>query len=328
MKSLKVILVSLVSLFVILPNGIAADKVKSTPLVIGHRGASGHRPEHTKASYEVAIDMGADYIEPDLVMTKDRVLIARHENDISETTDVAVKFPKLKKTKKIDGESITGWFTEDLTLKEIKTLHARERLAGRSQAFNNDYEVITFEEVIKVVKEKSKQKGRRIGIIPELKHPTYFKSIGLDLIPEFVRIMKREKLDRADSLAIVQCFELGILRELKLKISTPLLYLISDPKELTPAGLKEISQVAGHIGPPKAALIKPDGSTSGLMSLAQAAGLKVMPYTFRNEPEFVIEAARSDPQQEYKMFYDLGVDGVFTDFPGDALKALKSWKLK
>ena len=160
-----------------------------TPLVIGHRGAPGYRPEHTLASYELAIDLGADFIEPDLVSTKDGVLVARHENDISGTTDAEQKFPDRKRTKIIDGIAITGFFTEDFTLAEIKTLRAKERLAFRNQGWNGVYEVPTLQEVIDLAKRRSRE-GRVIGIYPETKHPTYFRSIGLALEAPLVRVLE------------------------------------------------------------------------------------------------------------------------------------------
>ena len=149
------------------------------PLVIGHRGAAGHRPEHTLAGYRLGAEMGADYIEPDLVSSKDGVLIARHENEIGSTTDAATKFPDRKRTKTIDGTSITGWFSEDFTLAEIKTLRARERLEFRSHGWDGQFEVPTFDEVIQLAQQLGAELGRPIGVYPETKHPTYFRTIGL-----------------------------------------------------------------------------------------------------------------------------------------------------
>src|SRR6185503_4907529 len=151
------------------------------PLIIGHRGASGHRPEHTIESYRLAIEMGADYIEPDLVSTKDGVLVVRHENEIGGTTDVATKFPDRKRSATVDGEMFSGWFTEDFTLAEIKTLRARERLPFRSHAFDGQFDVPTFDEVIEFAQQRGREVGRTIGIYPETKHPTYFRTIGLPL---------------------------------------------------------------------------------------------------------------------------------------------------
>ena len=163
------------------PTANAPALRSGLPLVIGHRGAAGHRPEHTIASYELAIDYGADFIEPDLVSTKDGILIARHENDISGTSDVAQKFPERRTTKTVDGKEIQGYFAEDFTLAEIKTLRARERLPFRNQGWNGVYEIPTFQEVIDLAQRKSQEKGRVIGIYPETKHPSYFRSIGLML---------------------------------------------------------------------------------------------------------------------------------------------------
>ena len=312
--------------------------VFATPLIMGHRGTAGHRPEHTRSSYELAADMGADFIEPDLVPTKDGKLIARHENDISETTNVATKFPDRKKTKIIDGNSVTGYFTEDFTLKEIKTLRAKERLAFRNHSFDLKDEVLTFEEVIEIVRSAAKKQKRTIGIIPELKHPTYFKSIGLDPVPAFVKLMKSNGYDKSSSAAIVQCFELGTLKELKKQIATRLLFLFDDPKSkpadfaaskdrrtygdlLTPAGMKEIAQTAQILGPAKLMLIKPDGTSTGLIELAHANKLLVVPYTFRDEKEFIVPQAKGDAQAEYKLFFKLGVDGLFSDFVDSAIKA-------
>src|SRR5215475_6688346 len=151
---------------------------RGPPLVIGHRGSPGYRPEHTIASYELAIENGADFIEPDVVATGDGVLVARHENDIASTTDVAEKFPDRRRTKTIDGIAITGFFTEDFTVAEIKILRAKERLAFRNQSWNGVYEIPTLQEVIDLAKRRSQDTGRVIGIYPETKHPTYFRSIG------------------------------------------------------------------------------------------------------------------------------------------------------
>ena len=160
-----------------------------SPLVIGHRGAAGHRPEHTIASYELAIEFGVDFIEPDLVSTKDGVLIARHENDISGTSDVAQKFPERKATKTIDGKAIAGYFTEDFTLAEIKTLRAKERLPSRNQGWNGVYEIPTFAGGDRSCEAQEPEKGRVIGIYPETKHPSYFRSIGLALEPPLIKAL-------------------------------------------------------------------------------------------------------------------------------------------
>ncbi len=305
----------------------------AAPLVMGHRGSAGVRPEHTRSSYVVAAESGADYIEPDLVMTKDGVLIARHENDISETTDVAVKFPSRKKTKTIDGVSITGYFTEDFTLKEIKTLRAKERLAFRDHSRDFTDEVMTFEEVIALAKELSSKLKREVRLVPELKHPTYFKSISLDPVPAFVRAMKAHGLE---SSAIIQCFELGTLRDLKKSLKANLLFLFDDlkarPADFVASGdkrtygdllgdLKSVASVVSWIGPAKEQLVTADGKSTGVIERAHAVGLKVVPYTFRSEAQFVVPAAHGDAKAEYALFFSLGVDAVFTDFVDEAVKA-------
>ena len=309
-------------------------------LVIGHRGASGYRPEHTLEAYKLAIEQGADYIEPDLVVTKDRVLIARHEPEISETTDVAAKFPDRKRTKLVDGQKVTGWFAEDFTLKEIKSLRARERLAGRSQTYNGKFEVPTLEEIFDLLGE---QKSRKIGIIPELKHPTYFKAQNLDLVPLLVAVLKKREYSKKDSLIYVQSFELDALKRLKKLLPVKTVFLIGGPTEVPydfvvandsrnylvlvsfESGLKEIAQSADALGPHKDYIIQKDSAgkmmPSKLVKLAHAQGLKVFPYTFRSDT--LREEYKGDPLAEYQLAYTAGVDGVFSDFPDVAVQARK-----
>jgi glycerophosphoryl diester phosphodiesterase len=258
------------------------------PLVLGHRGASGERPEHTLASYELAIAQGADFIEPDLVSTKDGVLIARHENEISGTTDVGTRpeFADRKTTKVIDGVSYTGWFAEDFTLAEIKTLRAIERLPFRDQSFNGQFEIPTLQEIIDLAKQKSAETGRTIGIYPETKHPTYHDSIGLSLEEPLVKILKANGWDKKDSPVFIQSFEVSNLKELNKLIDVPLVQLLDaedialDGKliENRPAdfvaggdtrtygdlrsteGLKEIATYADGIGPWKRMIVSVQGT--------------------------------------------------------------------
>ncbi len=176
----------------------------TNPIIIGHRGASGHRPEHTLAGYRLAAEMGADYIEPDLVSTKDGVLIARHENEIGSTTDAATKFPDRQRTKTIDGTSITGWFSEDFTLAEIKTLRARERLAFRSHAWDGQFEVPTFDDVIALAQQLGNELGRPVGVYPETKHPTYFRAIGLPLEDPLLTALGRHGCNTAGAPVFIQ----------------------------------------------------------------------------------------------------------------------------
>jgi glycerophosphoryl diester phosphodiesterase len=313
------------------------------PLVIGHRGAAGHRPEHTLASYELAIDYGVDFIEPDLVATKDGVLIARHENEISATSDVADKFPQRRASKTIEADRITGWFTEDFTLAEIKTLRARERLPFRNQGWNGIYEIPTFQEVIDLAKRRSAADGRVIGVYPETKHPSYFRSIGIALEPLLLQALEANGYTDAGAPVFVQSFEVQNLRDLSRLTKVRLIQLIeaanSRPHDfaaagdrrsygdlMLPKGLAEIATYAHGIGPGKRSIV-PQGAGGRLLAPtslvrdAHEAGLAVHPYTFRDEPEFLAPDYQLDPIREYLQFYRLGVDGVFSDFGDTAVRA-------
>ncbi len=332
------------------PSPILRPAAKGEPIVIGHRGASGYRPEHTLAAYELAARMGADYVEPDLVSTKDGVLVARHENEISTTTDVAdhPEFASRRRTKSIDGTPVTGWFTEDFTLRELKTLRAKERLPAlrqRNTIYDGRYHVPTFKEIIKLTRRLSRELEREIGLYPETKHPTYFRSIGLPLERPLVRILRDYGLDRRRSKVFVQSFETGNLKALDRQIETPLVQLLGakagQPFDLvgsgdgrtyadlaTSAGLRDIARYADGVGPSKDYIVPRDPAGNSLAPTsfvrdAHRAKLLVHPYTFRAENSFLpLELRRgSDPAQygdlfsEIGQFFDLGVDGVFTDNP-------------
>jgi glycerophosphoryl diester phosphodiesterase len=333
----------------------ANPRAASEPLVIGHRGASGYRPEHTLASYDLAIRMGADYVEPDLVSTKDGVLVARHENEISGTTDVAERpeFADRRTMKVIDGGEVTGWFTEDFTLAELKTLRAKERLPElrqRNTLYDGRYEVPTLQEVIDLVQEASRDLRRTIGIYPETKHPTYFDSIGLSLEEPLVRALRRNGLARRNAPVFIQSFETSNLRELNDSIAVPLVQLIDnrgapfdlvtkgDPRTYddlaTEAGLQEIATYADGVGPAKDRIVPRDadgnlGEPTSFVDDAHAVGLDVHPWTFRNENTFLPADFRrgTDPADygdafaEYELFFRLGVDGVFSDNPDTAREA-------
>lgn len=320
-----------------------------TPLIIAHRGASGYRPEHTLASYELAIEMGADFIEPDLVLTKDGVLIARHENEISGTTDVAdhPEFAARKATRQIDGREVTGWLTEDFTLAEIKTLRARERLPFRNQFYNGRFEVPTFAEVIDLVKRKSAETGRMIGVYPETKHPTYFRSIGLSLEEPLLTLLQEAGYRGRTAPVYIQSFEVENLKGLRKETDLPLIQLLEmegrpwdftvtgDPRTYhdlaTPAGLAEIATYADGIGPDKRRIV-PAGSDSrllpstSLVADAHAVRLLVHPWTFRGDGSFLAADYDGDPGREYEQFFFLGVDGLFSDFPDTAVKAREKWR--
>jgi glycerophosphoryl diester phosphodiesterase len=309
-----------------------AKTSKAEPIVIAHRGASGYRPEHTLAAYALAARMGADYIEPDLVSTIDGVLVARHENEIGGTTDVAghPEFAGRRTTKTIDGVVLTGWFTEDFTLRELKTLRAKERipeLRPRNTLYNGRYEIPTFQEVLDLAERLD------VGVYPETKHPTYFRGIGLPLEEPLVRALKR-----FDGPAFIQSFEVGNLKALNRESNRPLVQLLgaktARPADATTGtyadmatldALKEISKYADGVGPSKDYI---PGTT--FVSDAHKAGLVVHPYTFRNENAFLPPELRSsddpaaygDAFAEYERFAALGVDGFFTDNSDTAVEAL------
>jgi glycerophosphoryl diester phosphodiesterase len=295
------------------------------PIIIGHRGASGHRPEHTLASYRLAAEMGADFIEPDLVSTKDGVLIARHENEIGGTTDVADRFPDRKATKTVDGQPITGWFSEDFTLAEIKTLKAKERLASRSHAYDGQFPVATFDEVIELAKTLGRELGHPIGIYPETKHPTYFRGIGLPLEEKLLASLAKAGWNRRESPVFIQSFEDGNLRELRKKTPVRLIQLVAYPATLDLARLKDIASYADGVGAEKRLVIPvaPDGTPhapTDLVKRAHAAKLLVHIWTIRIDKEFLPAGYRGNADAEYAQFRDAGVDGVFTDFPDAAAR--------
>jgi len=325
--------------------GSAAGGKRRGPLVIGHRGAAGYRPEHTFGSYETAARLGADFIEPDLVITRDRVLVARHEPEIGGTTDVAShpEFAGRKTTKILDGKETTGWFTEDFTLAELKTLRAVERLPPEirqhNTLYNGLYQIPTFEEILELRVRLSHELHREIGVYPETKHPTYFRAQGLPLEGLLADALRRHGLDHPDAPVFVQSFEFGNLRDLRetYHVRAPLIFLTStsgnpfnDPRPyadyLTPAGLRELARVVDGIGPDKLQIIprKPDGSLgtpTTLVADAHAAGLALHPYTFRAENFFLPANLRvgTDPSwygkaiDEQVTYLRTGIDGLFTD---------------
>ncbi|RCJ17946.1 glycerophosphodiester phosphodiesterase [Nostoc sp. ATCC 43529] len=314
------------------------------PIIIAHRGASGFRPEHTLAAYELAIALGADYIEPDLVSTKDSVLIARHENEISETTDVVrhTEFAHRKTTKIIDGESKTGWFTEDFTLAELKTLRAKERipqLRPQNIVYDGLFEIPTFQEIIDLVKNKSTEINRQIGIYPETKHPTYFKSIGLPLEKPLLATLTKNGYQGANAPVFIQSFEVSNLQDLSTKTDLPLVQLLNNAGKpydfvvsgnnstytdlATASGLEEIAKYAQAIGIHKNLLVSRDSTAkllppTSLIINAHASGLLVHAWTFRNEDHFLPLDFQGNPQGEYELFFKLGIDGVFSDYPDTA----------
>jgi glycerophosphoryl diester phosphodiesterase len=305
---------------------MAVAAAPARPLVIAHRGASGHRPEHTLEAYQLAVEMGADFVEPDLVSTKDGVLIARHENEIGLTTDVAEKFADRKRTKTVDGRSVTGWFTEDFTLAEIKMLRARERLPFRSHAYDGQFQIPTFDEVVALAQRLGKAAGRPIGVYPETKHPTHFRSIQLPLEEPLLASLDKYGWNRRDAPVFIQSFEQGNLRELRKKTQVRLVQLVSSAALLQGDAIKQMAEYADGLGPEKRLIVpvNPDGSLgtpTDVISRAQAAGLVVHVWTLRVEKEFLPAGYNGRPEAEFEQFRQLGVDGVFTDFPDVAARA-------
>ncbi|HMN54611.1 MAG TPA: glycerophosphodiester phosphodiesterase [Sphingopyxis sp.] len=321
------------------------------PIVIAHRGASGERPEHTLASYRLAIEQGADFIEPDLVLTKDGVLVARHENEISETTDVAdhPEFAGRRATKTIDGKAVTGWFTEDFTLAELKTLRAKERIPRlRGTAHDGQYEIPTFAEILDLLAAANKGRDHPVGVYPETKHPSYFAAIGLPHEAPLLAILEKYGYRGRAAPVFIQSFEVGNLKALRAKSDLPLIQLMDgaggpadDPKATyammaTPAGLKAVAAYADGIGPNKEMIIPRSaigtlGDPTALVRDAHAAGLKVHPWTFRRENYFlpladkggINPAGHGDLAAEIKTYLRTGIDGLFSDNPCEAVSAAK-----
>ena len=345
------------------------------PLVIAHRGASAYMPDHTLEGYAKAIELGADYIEPDLVSTKDGVLIARHEPNLKDTTDVAAHpaFANRKRKMMVDGAEEEGWFASDFTLAEIKTLRAIQPRADRSAEFNGKFQIPTFDEVLALRAKKSQESGREIGVYPETKHPSYHQQLGLALEQPLVAVLSRYQLNRKSAPVFIQSFEAANLKTLRKLTPNKLVYLldangvrpdgtidtnvpydhvVSGDKRtyadmLTPAGLKEIKTFADGIGPWKPYLLSWQGvmdsktgtstdvngdklidqrdmtllEPSSVVADAHKLGLLVHPYTFRNELKHLAANFMDNPVEEYRLFYALGVDGVFTDYTDTAVAA-------
>jgi glycerophosphoryl diester phosphodiesterase len=327
------------------------------PIVVGHRGAAGYRPEHTLASYRLAIEMGADYVEPDLVSTRDGVLVARHENEIGGTTDVAShpEFAARRVPRTIDGRTVTGWFTEDFTLAELKRLRAKERLPRVRPAntwYDGHVEVPTFEEILRLVEQGSRRRGVTIGVYPETKHPTYFSSIGLPLEEPLVDALRRHHLDRPNAPVYVQSFEVDNLRRLAGMVTVPLVQLVDAegaPYDrvlagvegtyadmLTPDGLREVAGYAAGVGVHTSLLLAGTTGVVGpheLATVAHGEGLVVHAWTVRDENHFLDEAYRlgDDPRapgdslRQIAALLDAGVDGIFTDQPDTTVLARAQW---
>lgn len=331
---------------------VLAKPTRPRPIVIGHRGASGEMPEHSYMGYLLAIQQGADFIEPDLVITRDGHLVARHENEIGGTTDVKdqPRFAGRKTTKIIDGQSVTGWFTEDFTLAELKTLRCRERLPQLrpdNTVFNDIDDIPTFDEVVALARKHG------VGVYPEMKHPTHFVRLGFDFPKMMAAALKASQLDSRDAPVFVQCFEVGALKAIRGLTKAKLVQLIDSegsPADLpnakyadmvTADGLKAIAAYADGVGPDKSLVVPTDGKVllppTGLVKNAHAVGLQVHPWTVRAENYFLPatlqrgEAGPTRPREHgdvaamFKALYEAGVDGLFSDFPGLAVAARKEF---
>lgn len=316
------------------------------PVIIAHRGASAQRPEHTLAGYELAARLGADFLEPDLVSTADGHLVARHENEISGTTDIADRpeFADRHTTKVIDGHQVSGWFTEDLTLAELNTVRARERLPhlrAANTAYDGQFQIPTFDQILDLRARLSCELGRDLGVYPETKHPSYFASIGLPLEEPLVAALDRSGLNRPDAPVFIQSFEVGNLERLRtaLGAQVPLIFLIArqgapadfvtagDKRTyadlVTPDGLAYLAQRVDGLGPDQELVIPfaADGSlgeATSLVAHAHAAGLLVHPWTFRVENEFLPTNLQGpdgtgDVVALIRAHLAAGVDGFFTD---------------
>jgi glycerophosphoryl diester phosphodiesterase len=322
----------------------------SRPIVIAHRGASGYAPEHTLVSYFIAMQQGADYIEPDLVATRDGVLVARHENEIGGTTDVAAhpEFADRRTQKVIDGARVSGWFTEDFLLAELKTLRARERIPHLRPAntrLDGRVEIPTLEEILALVRGVEEQRQVRarelglasptpVGVYPETKHPSYFAGLGLAMEVPLVAALERYGYRGREGRAFLQSFETGNLKALSRLTQLPLVQLIEatgapydlvqrgDPRTyadlVTAQGLAEIAGYAAAIGPAKSLVIPRDAAgklarPTPLVVDCHARGLQVHPWTFRAEDEFL--PAGLDLAGELRQFLAVGIDGFFADQP-------------
>jgi len=342
------------------------------PLVIGHRGAPGYLPDHTLEGYALAIALGADFIEPDLVSTKDSHLVARHEPNLIATTDASKRpeFANRKRIAIVDGFPEEGFFASDFTLAEIKKLRAIQPLgAERPTYFDGMFQIPTFEEVIALAKRKAKEKGRTIGVYPETKHPTYHKMLGLPLEGRLVRILRAEGWDHYDSPVFIQSFEQSNLKELRKMTRNKLVQLV-DANDVNPdgtidftapfdrpydwtvsgnptltsrtfgffttdAGLKEIKSYADGIGPWKVYIVRTKviggkpvmQAPTDLIERAHKHGLMIHTWTFRNEQRRLLAEYKGNPVEEYLQFYDLGIDGVFSDFADTAVAARVLFKI-
>ncbi|NJB37432.1 glycerophosphodiester phosphodiesterase [Croceivirga sp. JEA036] len=352
-------------------GGPAEEPKAEQPLIIAHRGAQSVFPEHTLEAYAKGVELGADYIEPDLVLTKDGVLVARHEPMLSGTTNVAdlPEFADRKTTKNVDGKEVTDWFASDFTLEEIKQLRAVQVWPNRPHDYDGKFQIPTFSEIIALAKSKTTASGNKVGIYPEIKHPYFHNQLGFAMEDALLQELDKAGWNHYDAPVFVQCFEVAPLQYINTKSTVKLVQLISTydvnadgslvfdvpagdfisyaaPYDFyvdgdsrtyeyfsTEEGMLFTASYADGIGPWKPFIISFTKDVNGnvdkvlppsdFIDLAHKYGLKVHPYTFRNEDE---KWSGGNPEAEYHLFFDAGVDGVFTDYTDDAVRALESWK--
>lgn len=327
----------------------------SPPLVIAHRGASGYRPEHTLESYLLAIEFGADYVEPDLVATRDGHLIARHEPLLDDTTDVKSRseFAARLSTKTLDGKQVTGFYASDFTLAEIRQLRAVQPNPARSKEYDGQFTIPTFEEILDLVQRESARRGRAIGLYPETKHPAFHLALQLPLEDRLLDALNRRDLNRVGMPIFIQSFESANLQYLRTKTELPLVQLMDEGALVyddsgkrvisvripdygdhrggkSPGSLADVAKYAYAIGPWKRQILRevgqPELLTTTVIEQAHQAGLRVHTYTFRNEPATLAPEYGNEPLNEYRRFFELGIDGVFSDFCDTALKARADWQ--
>ncbi len=356
----------LFSILILSCDQMEEPQIHNTPIVIAHRGAQFLYPEHTMEGYKKAIELGADFIEPDLVMTKDGILVARHEPFISETTNVSAlpEYADRKTTKMLDGVAVTDWFVSDFTFSELKTLRARQSWEERTHEYDDLFEIPTFEEIIAFAKAHKTTSGNSVGIYPELKHPSFHKSLGLAMEDVFLNQITMAGYVSKTSPIFVQCFEVSTLQYIATHSEVRLIQLIGaagissngdlrftkedgsyDPEGqpydfilnknartysyfTTEEGMKFVSAYADGIGPWKPFVISYSKTDEGevevlaptdFVAMAHKYKLEVHPYTFRKED--TLWNNNKSGATEYQLFFEAGVDGVFSDYTKDAVAA-------
>jgi len=320
---------------------------RSRPLIIGHRGAPGYRPEHSLASYELALDLGVDAVEPDVVFTKDGVAVIRHENEIGSTTDVAdhPEFASRRTTKRVDGSDHTGWFVEDFTWEELAALRCRERLPKlrtRSADFDDRYPILRLRTLLDLVATAGDREGRAIGVVLEIKHATYFASLGYDVAALLTAELRSAGWDSGVRPLVIESFEQHILQRMRDRgIRAHFIYLLEAEgsahdllaaqgpdaptyaEQLTGAGLDRLAREVDGISLDKRLILDDPRGDDGVVAEAHRRGLDVYTWTCRPENAFLspsfrrgtTDAAFGDWEGEWRRIADAGVDGVFVDHP-------------